>query len=321
MRGTIAWVAVLSSALAVLGLGPQLAAQGCAGVMTSNFSTYVSASEDSNGVLHATVTVDGTAIIHPSEYCNISGVHHQGQVYNNFNNNGGWTYGPYLSPYSYISESSTEDITGIPGVIYYDDFATGIYCTAVGDIYAYSGKLAAADYTTPQHSYPRSPFGQACWVSQFFDSVVRAGVRHGAEDVVFQNSSGGGVSPPYGTPVYAMEAGTVAVVVSYAGPSGVPYPQCAGTSSPANYVKIKGADGWYTVYVHVRPAVVAQQPVSQGQLIGYLDNSGCQSGAHTHIAREDVNRHHVNFTIPCANPTPTNKFWDGLVDDDVPDTY
>jgi hypothetical protein len=61
------------------------------------------------------------------------------------------------------------------------------------------------------------------------------------------------------------------------------------------------------------------QCVTAAQTIGTLDNSGCQSGAHTHVARKNPSGVPVNFTLPCTDPTPTTKFFDGLVDDSVPD--
>jgi len=96
----------------------------------------------------------------------------------------------------------------------------------------------------------------------------------------------------------------------------------------ANVVTIKATDGHKTKYVHVRPAdslfnadgtPKVNQQVSSGALIGTLDDSGCQSAPHLHVGRYDTAGNAVNFTIPCINPEPTTKLWDGLVDDDVPD--
>ncbi len=88
---------------------------------------------------------------------------------------------------------------------------------------------------------------------------------------------------------------------------------------PANYVKIQGSDGYYTVYVHVTPTVATGVHVNQGQQIGVTDNSGCQLGGHIHMRRTDPSGTPVNFKLPCVNPLPTNNFADGVVDDDVPD--
>jgi len=67
-----------------------------------------------------------------------------------------------------------------------------------------------------------------------------------------------------------------------------------------------------------RATVSVGQTVSRGQIIGHLDNSGCQSHAHLHVARKNTSGNPVNFTIPCVNQLPTTKYDDGTVGDDVP---
>lgn len=168
-------------------------------------------------------------------------------------------------------------------------------------------------YTPVQHNYPGNPLGQACRISQFFDRIGHSGSSHHAEDVVFD-----GVATSWGAPVYAMEAGTVTKVVATAGPASLPFPQCQGAGAPGNRVNVQAADGYITVYYHVMPltGITVNTHVSQGQQIGNLDNSGCQSGPHLHVGRIDTASNPVNFTIPCVNPLPTNGFGDGSVDDD-----
>ena len=137
---------------------------------------------------------------------------------------------------------------------------------------------------------------------------------------MYDNGQGtGGVSPQYGTAVTAMESGTVVTVVSNAGPASPGYPSCVGTGL-CNYVRIRSdGDGYFTTYFHMNPSVTQGQHVNAGDGIGVLDNSGCQSGAHLHVARHDGNNNPINFTIPCTNPLPTTRFDDGLVFDDDPD--
>ena len=175
-------------------------------------------------------------------------------------------------------------------------------------------------FTTPsQHDYPMNPLPSTCWISQFFDHVTNA-KAHRAQDVVYSNSTNnGGIKTGYGTYVYAAEGGTVVAEATGNGPAAQGYPTCAGQGVPANYVKIKGSDGYFTVYVHVTPTVNVGDTITQGQKIGVTDNSGCQSGSHIHMVRKDPNNSPVNFTIPCVNKLPTNNLWDGLVNDDVPD--
>ena len=68
-------------------------------------------------------------------------------------------------------------------------------------------------FTSIQHDYPRNPLPQACRITSFFDAS-RFGHAHHAQDLVHDNGSGGKTVPAYGTPVTAMEAGTVTAAVS-----------------------------------------------------------------------------------------------------------
>jgi hypothetical protein len=182
-------------------------------------------------------------------------------------------------------------------------------------------------YSPIQHNYPNNPLPQACWISSFFDAV-RNGTVHQAEDVIYTNTQGGGTTPPYGTAVYAAEAGEVTVAVGTNGPASQGYPACIGMGSPGNYVKItavasgqcpgSSGDSYSTIYFHVKPVVSQGQCVSAGHQISTLDNSGCQSGAHVHVARKNPSGVPVNFTLPCTNPVPTSNYFDGLVNDSVP---
>lgn len=188
-----------------------------------------------------------------------------------------------------------------------------------GTFFSGGGSPRVASYTPVQHTYPGNPLPQPCWISQFFDHVTN-GKTHRAQDVDYYNSNTNkGLATPYGTPVYAAEGGTVVAEASGNGPAAQGYPACAGQNMAANYVKIQGSDGYYTVYVHVTPTVATGVHVNQGQQIGVTDNSGCQLGGHIHMRRTDPSGTPVNFKLPCVNPLPTNNFADGVVDDDVPD--
>ncbi len=202
---------------------------------------------------------------------------------------------------------------------YYAYPSANAFCDCANQTFiATDWNRVAAGFTAVQHSYPRNPLDKVCRISSFFDAVRAAGAHH-AEDVIYDNGNGGGTRPPYGTPVSAMEAGRV--VAAPRGYSPAPYPAClSGNPRPqGNYAKIIGADGYYTIYFHMMPSVSTGQLVVAGQVIGVLDSSGCQSGAHLHVGRKDPNNNNVNFTIPCTNQLPTNQFFDGLVDDAVPD--
>ena len=76
---------------------------------------------------------------------------------------------------------------------------------------------------------------------------------------------------PAGTPIYATRAGTV-TTASY---------QASGAG---NYVSINHLDGFSSIYMHMTHYVVSQgQSVSQGQLIGYVGNTGISTGDHLHF--------------------------------------
>jgi murein DD-endopeptidase MepM/ murein hydrolase activator NlpD len=176
----------------------------------------------------------------------------------------------------------------------------------------------ALTFTPIQHNYPQGPLAAACRISSWYDAIRGVQRRpHHALDV--RNSSG---DTPYGTPVYAMEAGHVENIVTGLPAAGVPVAQCMGMGYQGNRVNIRTTDGYLTTYYHITPAVSRGADVSQGQLIGYMDTSGCQNAAHVHVGRFGPDGLPVNFTIPCTNGSvPTTKLWeDTFVDDDDPDT-
>ena len=74
-----------------------------------------------------------------------------------------------------------------------------------------------------------------------------------------------------GTPIYATRAGQVTRTAYQAGGAG-------------NYVSINHLDGFSSIYMHMSHYVVsAGQSVSQGQLIGYVGNTGISTGPHLHF--------------------------------------
>ena len=74
-----------------------------------------------------------------------------------------------------------------------------------------------------------------------------------------------------GTPIYATRGGTVTKTAYQAGGAG-------------NYVSINHLDGFASIYMHMTHYVVSQgQNVSQGQLIGYVGNTGISTGDHLHF--------------------------------------
>ena len=74
-----------------------------------------------------------------------------------------------------------------------------------------------------------------------------------------------------GTPIYATRAGTVTRTAYQANGAG-------------NYVSINHLDGFSSIYMHMTHYVVSQgQNVAQGQLIGYVGNTGISTGDHLHF--------------------------------------
>ena len=74
-----------------------------------------------------------------------------------------------------------------------------------------------------------------------------------------------------GTPIYATRAGTVTTASYQANGAG-------------NYVSINRLDGFSSIYMHMTHYVVSKgQKVSQGQLIGYVGNTGISTGDHLHF--------------------------------------
>jgi len=75
---------------------------------------------------------------------------------------------------------------------------------------------------------------------------------------------------PEGTPIYAARSGRVTV---------------AGWGSAAGYyVTINHLDGFSSIYMHLSSYCVSSgSTVSQGQLIGYMGNTGVSTGSHLHF--------------------------------------
>jgi hypothetical protein len=290
----------------------------CGSVLVPHFSVYNSVSGDGTNI-YTHVTIQGYASFSAPCVGMNSAVHHN-HASNTLNNATHSTDSSNGCPTCWFQVTDDDQIVGVPGVVYPWSWDGVAICSIAGTFFNSGGGGGVASYTPVQHTYPGNPLSQPCWISRFFDRVLN-GKKHQAQDVDFSNSnSNGGLVTPYGTPVYAAEAGTVVAEASTNGPAPGGYPSCVGTNAAANYVKIKSdSDSYTTSYVHVTLTVANNVHVSQGQQIGVTDDSGCQSGGHVHVARRDTSGTPVNFKLPCVNPVPTNNFDDGLVYDDVPD--
>lgn len=86
-----------------------------------------------------------------------------------------------------------------------------------------------------------------------------------------------------GTPIYASKSGTVTSAVSGYGVGSYGSKDGGGFG---NHIWINHGNGQETVYAHLRdlaPGITKNSPVSQGQLIGYMDSSGSSTGDHLHF--------------------------------------
>lgn len=102
------------------------------------------------------------------------------------------------------------------------------------------------------------------------------------------------IAAPAGTPICAADSGTVVEVVRM-------------HSSWGNYVKIDHGNGYTTLYAHMSAfAVSLGETVTQGQVIGYVGNTGNSYGNHCHfeMAYNDVlfSAYDVFPNMPTRNP-------------------
>lgn len=83
-----------------------------------------------------------------------------------------------------------------------------------------------------------------------------------------------------------------------------------GTKSYGNYVKIRHDNGMFTLYAHLcygKVHVSKGETVLQGEIIGYMGNTGDTNGRHLHFEVRDVRDVRID-------PTP-------YIDSDLPNTH
>jgi len=108
------------------------------------------------------------------------------------------------------------------------------------------------------------PLGGAGYVSQAY------GYREHPIYGYYSLHTGVDIAAGRGTPIYAVKSGTVA---------GSAYSEYNG-----NYVTINHNDGYASTYAHMTNYIVSPgQTVSQGQVIGYVGDTGWATGAHLHF--------------------------------------
>lgn len=113
------------------------------------------------------------------------------------------------------------------------------------------GKLGTGHFIWPVPAY-RS-------ISRWADFTPGASFHRGVD-----------IAAPYGTEIYAADAGTVVA--------------CTRHWSWGNYVEIDHGNGYKTLYAHMSAqAVQVGDTVEQGQLIGFVGSTGVSSGNHCHF--------------------------------------
>ena len=87
-------------------------------------------------------------------------------------------------------------------------------------------------------------------------------------------------------------------------------PKATGNASYGNCIKIKHANGYYTLYAHLSEVNVSlNQNVKRGQVIGHMGNTGKSYGAHLHweVRNTKDNRinpePYINADLPIVNYT------------------
>ena len=118
-----------------------------------------------------------------------------------------------------------------------------------------------------------NPPSNAAWITPVsgFRLTSAFGMRKHPVLKVTRMHNGVDMACAAGTPIYATRAGTVTTASYQANGAG-------------NYVSINHLDGFSSIYMHMTHYVVSKgQSVSQGQLIGYVGNTGISTGDHLHF--------------------------------------
>ncbi|SDX46628.1 murein hydrolase activator EnvC family protein [Eubacterium barkeri] len=119
------------------------------------------------------------------------------------------------------------------------------------------------------------------WPSDYYTITDYFGPRESPGEGASTNHMGIDIGAAFGSPIYAAASGRV-TLARYAGGYG-------------NCVIIAHDDGYSTLYAHQNElAVSAGEYVTQGQVIGYVGNTGASFGAHLHLSFMNSNGDFVN---------------------------
>lgn len=74
-------------------------------------------------------------------------------------------------------------------------------------------------------------------------------------------------------------------------------PKASGNASYGNCVKLKHADGYYTLYAHLKSVdVKLNQKVKKGEVLGYMGNTGRSTASHLHWEVRNTKDTRINPT-------------------------
>ncbi len=128
------------------------------------------------------------------------------------------------------------------------------------------------------------------YISSYFSAHRWQPILH-----FFRPHYGVDYAAPYGTPIKAAGDGHIAFL--------------GNKNGYGHTIYIKHADHYETVYAHMEHFahnIRAGSFVHQGEVIGYVGNSGLSTGAHLHfeIRYDNIPRNPLTFALPSGNPLP-----------------
>ena len=134
-----------------------------------------------------------------------------------------------------------------------------------------------ATYVPPKPEHNESTGGSSNvntsgWISPLVSYKLTSpfGMRNHPITGEYKMHNGIDMAAPEGTPIYAAKGGQVSIA--------------AYSSTAGFYVQIDHGEGYRSVYMHMTEyKVSAGQYVAQGQLIGYVGNTGQSKGNHLHF--------------------------------------
>ena len=173
---------------------------------------------------------------------------------------------------------SVEEILGFKanGIANPDTLKTGQLVMVPGGVKPADPPVLRVATTNPAPAPARSAAPAAPAAPEIAPPAPTAGVlqwpTHGPIFTFFSGRHRGvDISPPYGTPVYAADAGTVVSVGNFGDGYGL-------------IVLIDHSNGYRTMYAHLSAALVGQGGfVVRGQNIGRVGVSGIATGPHLHF--------------------------------------